>query len=84
MSDRRFPEHFYNWISLAGAALAVGTFSIIVLLILIDFFIQETTLYLGMLTYMILPGFLVAGLAMVLGGALNTIDRKSTRLNSSH
>lgn len=83
MNERRFPEHFYNWISLAGAALAVGAFSIIVLLILIDFVVQETTLYLGMLTYMILPGFLVAGLAMVLGGALWERRRRARGLSAS-
>lgn len=66
---RRFPDYFYNWISAVGAFLATGTFCIIVMLIAIDLFVRETTLYLGLLTYMILPGFVVAGLVMIAVGA---------------
>jgi hypothetical protein len=68
MSQRRLPEFFYNWISVGGALLALGSFSIIALLVLIDLFIESTTLYLGLLTYTILPGFLVAGLVLIAVG----------------
>ena len=70
MIGRRFPDYFYNWISAVGAFLATGTFCVIVLLISIDLFVHETTLYLGLLTYMILPGFVVAGLLMIALGAI--------------
>ncbi len=70
MSQRRLPEFFYNWISIGGALLAMGSFAIIALLVLIDLFVESTTLYLGLLTYTILPGFLVAGLVLIAVGAL--------------
>lgn len=69
MNERRFPDYFYNWMSALGAFLALGTFCVIVLLILIDSFVQGTTLYLGLLTYMVLPGFVVAGLILIALGA---------------
>lgn len=70
MMGRRFPDYFYNWVSAVGAFLATGTFCIIIMLISIDLFVHETTLYLGLLTYMILPGFVVAGLVLIALGAI--------------
>lgn len=68
--ERRFPDYFYNWISAIGAFLATGMFCVILLLIAIDLFVHETTLYLGLLTYMILPGFVVVGLVFIAVGAI--------------
>jgi hypothetical protein len=70
MMGRRFPDYFYNWVSTVGAFLATGTFCVIVMLIAIDLFVHETTLYLGLLTYMILPGFVAAGLVLIAVGAV--------------
>ena len=70
MNNKRLPDIFYNWWSVAGAFVAVVSVSIIVLLLLIDIVVQGTTLYLGLLTFMVLPGFLVAGLALIALGAL--------------
>lgn len=70
MASKRLPDIFYNWMSAVGAVLAVATFSIIVLLLLIDVFVRETTLYLGILTFMILPAFVVLGLLLIAAGAL--------------
>lgn len=74
MNTKRLPDIFYNWWSVVGAFLAVVSFSVILLLLLIDFFVQGTTLYLGLLTFMVLPGFLVAGLVLIALGAL--IERR--------
>jgi nitrate/TMAO reductase-like tetraheme cytochrome c subunit len=80
MAERRFPDHFYNWISVGGAFLAVATFVIIALLVLVDAFVHPGTMYLGILTYMILPGFLVLGLVMIaLGGFLERRRREQGR-----
>ena len=67
---RRLPDVFYNWISVIGALIATFFFGVIVLLMLIDILVQETTLYLGMLTFMVLPSFLVLGLVLIPLGAL--------------
>ena len=70
MASRRLPSIFYNWITAIGALVAAVTFSMILLLYLIDLFVQKTTIYLGLLTFVFLPGVLVLGLVMVVAGAL--------------
>src|ERR1039458_7147786 len=67
-----------NPISLIGLALAAVALANIVLLVLIDVLASHSSPYIGILAYMVAPGFLVLGLILV------PIDRKSTRLNSSH
>lgn len=62
------PESAYNWTSIAGAVLALGTFSIIVLLLLIDAYVEATTAYLGLLTFVVLPVFVVLGLLLIAVG----------------
>lgn len=77
MLKRRLPDIFYNWMSVIGAFVAIAMFSVIVLLLLIDVFVQETTLYLGLLTFMILPAFIVLGLILIaLGGLLERRRRE--------
>ncbi|MFT5366454.1 MAG: hypothetical protein ACI8V2_001401 [Candidatus Latescibacterota bacterium] len=74
MNTKRLPDIFYNWWSVVGAFVAVVSFSVILLLLLIDIFLESTTLYLGLLTFMVLPGFLFAGLVLIALGAL--IERR--------
>ncbi len=68
MINRRLPDFFYNWISAAGALLSIVSFSIIVALLLIDIVVHGSTLYLGLITYCIMPVFLVLGLLLIAGG----------------
>ncbi|MDP6777557.1 MAG: NapC/NirT family cytochrome c [Candidatus Latescibacteria bacterium] len=74
MASRRLPDIFYNWISMVGALMAIATFSVIVLLLLIDRFVQGTTIYLGLLTFLVLPVFVVLGLVLIAAGGL--LDRR--------
>ena len=62
-------SHFNNWISASGAVLAVGALFSFAFLVWMDFSQGEKNPYLGILTYIVAPLFLIAGLAMVLGGA---------------
>ena len=70
MVSRRLPDSVYNWITAAGAVLAVVSFSIILLLMSIDFFVRGTTIYLGLLTTVVLPVFLILGLLLIPLGIL--------------
>lgn len=70
MASRRLPSVFYNWVSAAGALMAAVSFSVILLLYLIDQFVQKTTIYLGLLTFVILPVFLIIGLILIAVGGL--------------
>jgi hypothetical protein len=83
VGDQRLPSVFYNWVSLAGAVLAVVSLSVIVLLILIDQFVGETTLYLGLVTFMLLPAFLVVGLILIAVGALMERHRQAIGIKSA-
>ncbi|MBI4396842.1 MAG: NapC/NirT family cytochrome c, partial [Elusimicrobia bacterium] len=74
MIRRRLPITFYNWTSTVGAFMAVTSFSIIILLFLIDLMVERTTIYLGLLTYVFLPSILVFGLILIAAGAL--IERR--------
>ena len=70
MTSRRLPNMFYNWTTAVGALMAVVSFSLILLLYLIDLLVQKTTIYLGLLTFVALPVFLVVGLVLIAAGAL--------------
>jgi len=54
-----------NYISLSGLALAAIALANIIILFAIDVTSAQPNPYIGILAYMILPGFLVAGLALV-------------------
>ena len=62
-------SHFNNWISAAGAVLAVGALFSFALLVWVDFTSGDKNPYLGIFTYIVAPGFLIAGLVAVFGGA---------------
>ncbi len=64
------PSLIQNWISLSGIILAASSFFAVVCLIAIDFFAGFGNPYMGILTYIVAPGFLSAGLLLILIGAL--------------
>jgi nitrate/TMAO reductase-like tetraheme cytochrome c subunit len=61
---------FNNWISAIGGVLAIGALFSFAFLVWMDFSQGEKNPYLGILTYIVAPLFLVAGIAMSLIGAL--------------
>jgi len=65
-----------NWISLAGAVLAVCAFFAFILLLSLELFSHQAHPYLGILTFMVAPAFLILGLAMLGGGWLHYHLRK--------
>ena len=66
-----------NYISLIGLALALVALANIIFLFLIDVVSAQPSPYIGILAYMIMPGFLVLGLAMVPAGVW--IERRRRR-----
>jgi len=75
----RFPSLFRNWVSLAGIILAASSFFTVAFLIALDFFRSFTNPYLGILTYIVAPVFLIAGLCMIAFGALWERHRRRKR-----
>lgn len=63
------PPLVQNWISLAGIILAASSFFAVVCLLVIDLFREFSNPYMGVLTYLVAPGFLVSGIALIIIGA---------------
>jgi nitrate/TMAO reductase-like tetraheme cytochrome c subunit len=62
-------SNFNNWISAIGAVLAVGALFSFALLAWMDLTGKGNNPYLGIFTYIVAPGFLIAGLAIMFFGA---------------
>ena len=62
-------SHFNNWISASGAVLIVGALFSFALLVWMDFTGDQKNPYLGILTYIVAPGFIIAGIVIALFGA---------------
>src|SRR5262245_42055378 len=56
---------FRNWVSLAGVAIAAASLFSFLLLCTLDYFAHEPSPYLGILTYLLAPAFLIIGLLLI-------------------
>jgi hypothetical protein len=65
---RLFPPAFYNMRTLIGAAIASVSFGLVVFLTVLDLFAGEQKPYVGILTFVILPIFILLGLVIVFYG----------------
>jgi hypothetical protein len=62
-------SHFNNWISAIGMIIAAGALFSFAFLVWMDFSQLEKNPYLGILTYLVAPAFLITGIILILGGA---------------
>jgi len=67
---KRFPSSFYNPITLVGAAIAAVSFGLILFLILLEALAQQPKPYMGIIAFVILPGFLIIGLVILFVGVI--------------
>jgi thiosulfate reductase cytochrome b subunit len=67
---RMFPVVFYNPTSLTGSLISILSFIIILFLIVIEFFSEASNPYLGIVTFIVLPTFLIIGLFLIAFGAI--------------
>ncbi|HWM25316.1 MAG TPA: NapC/NirT family cytochrome c [Chthoniobacterales bacterium] len=65
-----FRRHFHNWVSWAGAVLAASAIFAFLFLLAIDLTAGERNAYVGILAYLVAPGFFVLGLVLMGLGAL--------------
>jgi hypothetical protein len=70
------PSLIQNWISLFGIIIAACSFFAVVCLISMDFYAGFKNPYMGILTYLVAPGFLSAGLLLILIGVLRERRRR--------
>lgn len=71
----KLPNSFYNWQTAFGAAIAVIGIVLFLFLLIFSYLLGEGSGYTGLVTYIILPVFIVIGLLMILIG----ITRKSRK-----
>ncbi len=60
---------FRNWISLVGVVVGIGALFSFLLLFVLDAVAKFSNPYVSILTYMVVPAFLISGLALVFVGA---------------
>ncbi len=63
------PSTFRNWLSLIGLIIAIGGFFAFLLLFAIDMFAHDGNPYMGLLAYVVAPGFMILGMVIVFFGA---------------
>jgi len=67
---RFFPIYVYNPITFFGAGLAGLSFGLIIFLTILEFLSPETKPYMGIITFIILPVFLLIGIFLLVFGML--------------
>lgn len=75
--DPRPPSLLQNWISLFGIVGAASSFFAVASLMAMDYFSGSSSPYVGILTYIVAPAFLVAGLVAIGVGVL--LERRRRR-----
>jgi nitrate/TMAO reductase-like tetraheme cytochrome c subunit len=71
-----FPLYVYNPITLIGAAIAALSAGLIVFLFVLDFFSTQENTYMGILTYIVIPTFLIIGLLLIAYGIIREKRRE--------
>ncbi len=66
---QRFSDYFYNPITFAGVLLSIAVFTLEITLFGIDYYSRSPSLYLGLITYFLLPPFLFLGALLIPIGA---------------
>ncbi|MEZ5106312.1 MAG: NapC/NirT family cytochrome c [Draconibacterium sp.] len=61
----KLPSSIKNWVSITGAVLAVFNLASIISLALLNLIFNFGGSYIGLFIYIILPGFMIAGLIMI-------------------
>lgn len=70
-----FPKETYNPITLGGAGIAALSIGLIIFLTILELLSPDTKPYMGIITLIILPGFLLVGVFLVLFGIIRERNR---------
>ena len=77
MKKKIFPQQVYNPITITGASIAIVSSGLVLFLFVLDFFSTNENTYLGILTYIVIPSFLIIGLLLIAYGIFR--ERKRER-----
>ncbi|MGB9664486.1 MAG: hypothetical protein ACPL25_06160 [Ignavibacteria bacterium] len=67
---RILPKVFYNPVSLIGGSIAVVSFGLILFLMILELLSKDHKPYMGIIAFVILPAFLLIGIAVFFIGAI--------------
>lgn len=73
---RIFPPSFYNLTTLIGAAIATISFGLILFLMVLEFFAESQKPYVGIITFVVLPGALSFGILLIIAGIVREHRRE--------
>ena len=75
---RLFPSSFYNPVTLAGAAIAVVSFGLVLFLVLLETLSGTPKPYMGIIAFVILPAVMIIGLLVAVAGIIREHRRERT------
>lgn len=73
---KRFPDTFYNTLSMIGAVVSLIIFITIVFLVILGILVPETPVYFGIVTFIILPILLTLALLTTIAGIIRERKRR--------
>jgi hypothetical protein len=79
---RIFPNSFYNLLTLIGAAVSSVSVGLIFFLVLLEATAANPNPYMGIIAFVLLPGFVLLGIALMVIGVLR--ENRRTRLGLPH
>lgn len=71
----KLPKSYYNWLSMVGTFFAMFFFILIILLFLLAQIFDLGASYVGLILYIVLPGFMVLGLILIPIGMISKLRR---------
>ena len=71
----KLPKHYYSWTTFIGGLIAILSLFLIFILFLISTFFGLGDSYSGLFTFIVLPGIMISGLAIILIGKLARIRK---------
>ena len=76
MKKQKLPTSFYNPVTLAGTAISIISFGLILFLMALEIIGGEQKPYMGIIAFVVLPAFLILGLVIIAYGIFREHHRK--------
>jgi len=77
----KLPSSINNWMSITGAVLAIFNLATILSLVILNAFFNFGGTYIGLFIYILLPGFMIAGLILIpIGMRIESIRAKKNKI----
>lgn len=75
----KLPKSYYNIVSFVGTVIAGMSMFMIIFFSIVGYFYEDTSSYLGLFVFIIIPGFLLIGLIIIPIGMMIEVKRRKKR-----